>query len=85
MFDASGFYISGYLAKAARDKLIEYSTYFIPYINIVVGVYDLLSTVSEGANIAENWYDLFNLKTKYEFRVNWGLKILKMTPEYLQN
>ncbi|MGO2169019.1 MAG: IPT/TIG domain-containing protein [Pseudoalteromonas sp.] len=85
IFDAAGFDIEKYLKVAVKDQLEEYSAYFIPYLNIILFIYDTLSTVSEGVNLAENWYDLFNLKTKYEFRVNWGLKILKMTPEYLQN
>ncbi|MEC8328404.1 MAG: IPT/TIG domain-containing protein [Pseudomonadota bacterium] len=85
IFNEYGFDIGGYLQALAVEEVKKLAQSFIPYIGKILVIYDKLKTISDGVNLAEAWYDLFALKTRYEFRVNWGLKLLKMSPEYITN
>ncbi|KVX01509.1 hypothetical protein AWJ07_17375 [Shewanella frigidimarina] len=85
IYSVSGFDMKGFLSAVTAKVREEIAEAFIPGLGVILKVYDFLATVSNGINLAEAWYDLFNLNTKYEFRINWGLKLLEMSPAVLSN
>ena len=78
-----GYGLSDFVNDLKAKVAFEIAEAFVPGIGQALKVYDGLALASGGANLAENWYDFQNMDMIYEFRINWGLKILKLTPGIL--
>lgn len=78
-----GYGLSAFLNDLKEKVAKEIAIAFAPGIGQALKVYDGLALLSGGANLAENWYDFINMDMVYEFRINWGLKILKLSPGIL--
>lgn len=80
IFAAAGIDLESALKALSKKIITEIAEGFIPFIGQVLKVIDVLKVISDTANLAETWYDLYNLKQFYHFKVTWGLKILEMSP-----
>jgi len=64
-----------------RDEIIaKIAEKFVPVYGQVKLIIEALDVLNQGTDIAEAWYHIHNLDTKYEFRITWGLRLLKMSP-----
>ena len=85
ILDILDYSVEDFFKDLAEEIVKDVAVKFIPIIGEIDIAIDILGRINDGANVTKAWYDLYNLKSKYEFRVTWGLKLLEMFPEFIEN